>query len=102
MQTLTLEVPDELAERLRPYRDELTRILQAGLQRVEEGPAVEAETPRERLMRIWRENGISEPLDEAFVRRYVPDTDRVSPTVPIDVEGPPASEYIIQARGPRE
>jgi len=32
MSTLQLEIPDELAEKLRPYHDQLPKLLELGLQ----------------------------------------------------------------------
>jgi hypothetical protein len=98
METIALEIPPELAERIKPYRDDLTRILQLGLHEWETlhkgGATVSL---RERTLRALRATGLIEPLSPAIVERYVP-TPRRRRHGPIKAAGKPASEIIIEHR----
>jgi hypothetical protein len=99
MQTITLEIPDELAERLKSHRDKIALILQIGLREVEVSKPLKVETPRERGLRVLREQGIASPLDESIVNKRVKYPKRTRQTPP-KLAGKPLSEIIIEQRGP--
>ncbi|HRJ44199.1 MAG: hypothetical protein KJZ86_24690 [Caldilineaceae bacterium] len=48
METILLQIPDDLIEEIRPHRNDLVQILRLGLGQL---MAAEAETSRERTMR---------------------------------------------------
>jgi arginase family enzyme len=99
MQTITLEVPDELAERLKFHRDKIALILQIGLREVEVTKPLKLETPRERGIRVLRERGVASPLDESIVNKHIKYPKRPRQEPP-KLAGKPLSEIIIEQRGP--
>ncbi|MEK7276443.1 MAG: hypothetical protein AAB427_03765 [Chloroflexota bacterium] len=99
MQTITLEIPDELAERLKPYRDKMAQILQVGL-RVLESVTKPAVTSREQMLTAIRSTGLIRPLDDIIARKYVPDPRRHVRQKPLKIAGKPVSEIIVEQRGP--
>lgn len=105
MDTIQIRVPTDLAERLRPYYDELPQILEWGLWYLEQvepprttGPA---EPPlRERVLAALRSTGIVVTLDPAIATRYRTHADRPRRT-PIFVKGQSLSDVIIEERDRR-
>ena len=97
MQKITLEISDELAERLRPYRDQVARIFQAGLREMEtaEKPAL---TQREQMLAAIRSTGLIRPLEENIFKKYVPEAHRHARQKPLKIEGKPVSEIIVEQR----
>jgi hypothetical protein len=107
METIRIQVPSELARRLRRHYDELPQILEWGLRHVEEGeteigplsPTTEqADTPRrEEVLATLRSAGVLVSLDPAIAAQYQADADQRRHT-PVHVEGKPLSEMIIEKR----
>jgi hypothetical protein len=98
MVTISLQVSDELAERLAPYRDRLPEIVELGLSQVESGAREGAETNRGALkaqvLAALRSTGIITAPDTAHAGTRVRRT-------PVKAGGPPASELIIAERRER-
>jgi hypothetical protein len=99
MVTISLQVSDELAERLAPYHDRLPEIVELGLSQVESGAGEGAETNRGALkaqvLAALRSTGIitaPEPTAHAGTRVR---------RTPVKAGGPPASELIIAERRER-
>jgi len=96
MVTITLEVPDRLANRLAPFQDRLPEIIEVGLRQVEAGTRRELETDRSQLklqvLAALQSTGIV-TVPETSVRPQA----RVRRT-PIKAGGKPASEIIIEDR----
>jgi len=101
MKQVMLDIPDELAERLRPYWNDLARILQLGLGQAERQAPEPTVTPRERAIRLLKEKRLAHPLDERLARGYLASPHPRVRTAPIQAGGQPASEWIIEQRGPR-
>ncbi len=97
MVTISLNVSDELARRLAPYRDRLPEIVELGLSQVESGGGEGTESNRSALkmqvLAALRSTGII-TLPESANRAVT----RVRRT-PVKAGGPPASELIIAERG---
>ena len=74
MEIIQVQVSSELAQRLRPYQNELPRILEWGLRHVERERETEAESPtpptREEVLAALRSTGLLVELDPAIVTRY--------------------------------
>ena len=100
MRTVTLRISDDLAERLQPYQDEIERILQLGLQHVEMIERSDA-TLREQMLAAIRSTGLIQPLDEDTVGKYLGNIQEDSRQKPLEIEGTPVSDLIIEQRGPR-
>jgi hypothetical protein len=96
MATITFEVPDELAERLAPYQDRLSEIIELGLRQIEAGTIQATETKRPHLKR--------EVLEALYATGIVTLPERpVYPRLrdrhtPIEAGGKPACEIIIESR----
>jgi hypothetical protein len=90
MREITIEIPDQLAERLSPYREQLPQILERGL------ADLETASPRPD---DWRERTIRVLMATGLVR--MPETS-LRPRrrhTPIKMTGKPLSELIIEQRG---
>lgn len=98
MTDLTISIPNELMERLRPHLDELPRILELGVQQVERSTTPKLPTERERIMRLLAEKGVARPLDKNLVPPGAFNRPRQQP---LRISGKPVSEIIIEQRGPR-
>lgn len=93
MNTISLQVSDELAGKLLPLSDRLPEIIELGLQHWQEQASL---TPRQQAEKLWeatglliaRESGLTRPTTSAHKRR-----------APIQAGGKPASEIIIEQRG---
>jgi hypothetical protein len=88
VRTIQLEIPDELAERLVPYREHLAELLELGLNSRERS---EQETLKQVLTRsgkiVMPESGIEDPGYERHT--------------PVPITGQPVSEIVIEQRGPQ-
>jgi hypothetical protein len=98
-ETIQIQVPSELAQRLHPYRGELLRILEWGLRHVERETEAEYPRPLTRadVLAALRSTGILVELDPAIAARYQASPDQQGRT-PVRVEGKPISEMIIEER----
>jgi len=57
MSTIQLEIPEELAEALTPYRDQLVELLELGLRTQQEREQQERLNQRERLLQVLAASG---------------------------------------------
>jgi len=102
METIQIQVPSELARRLQPYQNDLSRILECGLHCVEEEmeastiPAPDAMALQERAVAALRRAGAAGP-DPEEARQYLSGRENQR-WVPIQADGKPASEMIIAER----
>ena len=106
---IQIQVPTELAQRLRRHHDDLAQILEWGLRHVEEKAGSDSLTPatepqetsqREDLLAALRSTGILIDLDPALGTKCMTDADQRRHT-PIRVAGTPLSEMIIAERRER-
>jgi hypothetical protein len=95
METIEIEVPTELVQRLGPYQDNLAHLLELGLRYLEERAVTEAEQQK-RLMAVLRQAGAVGP-DISTITDYLAQPDNQN-WQPIEAEGKPASEIIIEQR----
>ena len=94
MTTIQLEIPDKLAEKLKPYQDRLIELLELGLQKWQEHEQQASQTEKEKVLQILAASGkVSLPQPYAGDKPYVRRT-------PVSISGKPASEIIIDQRGP--
>jgi hypothetical protein len=98
MTELTISIPDPLMERLRPYLRNLPRVLELGVERLEQSTPSTAQSERERILRLLADKGIARPLDRRLLPPGVLTAPRQKPLV---IPGKPVSEIIIEQRGPR-
>lgn len=90
MSSITIQVPKELAVRLRPYRKKLPEILELGLAQAESRTESTADL-RERTLRALESTGI--------VRLPNPQLGTQQRHPPLKIPGKPLSEIIIEQRG---
>jgi hypothetical protein len=95
MHTIQLELEEELAAKLIPYRDKLSEMLELGLEALREREAQERRTDRSRVLEVLRASPHvhvpSPPNGEGvYVRR-----------TPVQITGQPVSEIVIADRGAR-
>jgi hypothetical protein len=95
MSSITIQVPKELAIRLRPYRKNLPQILELGLAQVESKPESPADL-RERTLRALMSTGLIQPLN---LTRYIQRPRNYQRRTPLKIPGKPLSEIIIEQRG---
>ena len=95
METILLQIPDDLAEQIKPHRHELARILQLGLSQL---ATSEIESPRDRTLRALQATGLIQPIAPSLLSRYAVDSPR-SRRPPLRLPGKPLSEIIIEQRG---
>jgi len=94
MVTIQLKIPDKLAEKLTPYRDQLSELLELGLQEQLAREDRERLNQRGRLLQVLAASGkVKMPKPYTGTRRYVRHT-------PVPITGKPVSEIIIEQRGP--
>lgn len=95
METILLQIPDDLIDEIRPHRNDLVQILRLGLGQL---TTAEAKTSRERTMRALRSTGLVRPIAPGLVSRYAaePATHR---HLPLPLSGTPLSEIVIEQRG---
>jgi len=105
-ETIQVQVPSELARRLRLHNDDLLKILEWGLRCIE-GEAEAGSTPppsephstpdREQVLAALRSAGILVDLDPAIAVKYLASADQQRHT-PVQVNGTPLSEMIVAER----
>jgi len=98
MTDLTISIPDELMQKLRPHLNELPRILELGVEQMERANPPDKLTHRERIIRLLAERRIAHPLDKSLVPPQAFTRPRQQP---LHIPGKPLSEIIIEQRGPR-
>jgi hypothetical protein len=103
METIQVNVPSELAQRLRPYQDEMPRILEYGLRYVEgkaeASPAKKAELEAiaiRQIIAVLRQAGAVGPDPEVTAQYLAKRANRS--WQPIVAGGKPASEMIVEER----
>ncbi len=89
MNTISLQVSDELAGKLLPLKDRLPEIIELGLQHWQNEAAL---TPRQQAEALWEATGLLVTRDS----QMIPSRKR---RTPIQAGGKPASEIIIEQRG---
>ena len=107
MEIIKVQVPSELAQRLRPYQNELPRILESGLRHVEREMeekmrtelALEAAALQTRVFAALRRAGAVGP-DPEEMAQYLAGRENQCWT-PIQAGGKPASEMIVEERDSR-
>lgn len=91
MQTIQLEVPDDLAVQLRPYRNQLLELLEAGLRALQQPKPMANENVH--IQRILAVSGcVRLPKPYAEAKPYVRHT-------PVPITGQSVSEIAIEQRG---
>jgi hypothetical protein len=94
MSIIQLEIPNELAEKLRPYRNRLVELLELGLQKWQEREQHEHQSQQEYLLQVLASSDkITMPKPYPGKKPYISHT-------PVPITGKPASELIIEQRGP--
>ncbi len=93
MTIIKLDIPDRLAEKLAPYQDQLTELLEIGLQKWQEQEQQNLDTSPEKLFQILATSDMVS-LPKPYVDKQ-PYVDRT----PVSTTGMPASEIIIEQRG---
>lgn len=93
MITISVQLTEELAERLRPIQDRLPEIIELGLRQWRKQPSL---TPRQRVEQLWEAQGLVEP---AALDGKCSQSTRRKQRTPIPAGGQPASELIIEQRG---
>jgi len=92
---LTIQLPDDLARRLKPVQDRLPEIIELGLRHWQVTEPVSL-TPRQQVEQIWARAGLvvsHPPISDQ-------DTKLRERQKPLKVGGKPASQIIIEQRGP--
>lgn len=98
MTDLKISISDELMERLRPHLNELPRVLELGVERLEQSAESGGNERRDRIIRLLVEQGLAKSLDKRLLPEGVLDSPRREP---LRIPGKPVSEIIIDQRGPR-
>ena len=106
METIQLEIPVELAQRLQGSPDTLAQIIEWGLCVAESmekraaSPVIEAGAQeRSKILEALRSTGLVVNLDSNLLARYQVDIERPRRT-PVYIRGKPLSEIIVAERGP--
>lgn len=95
MSAITIEIPDDLAEKLKSCgRGELQLVLRIGLEQLERT------SQRNRIVDALRSGGLIEPLDPRVAESYLERSPHRRET-PVRITGKPVSELIIEDRGSR-
>jgi putative transposon-encoded protein len=93
MSIIQLEISDELAEKLAPYRNRLAELLELGLQKWSEREQQELLVSQKQLLQALAATGKVEiPKPYTGQKSYVRHT-------PVPITGKPVSELIIEQRG---
>jgi hypothetical protein len=107
METIQIEVSPELAQRLRPYQDELSDILERALRQVEQEREMQAEAKLsagelalQRQISVALHQAGARGADPEMVTQYL-DSGENQDWVPIQTNGKPASEMIVEERDSR-
>lgn len=95
MTIIQLEIPDKLAEKLKPYQDRLAELLELGLQTWQERE--QETTPQSDKERLWQVLAASGRV--SLPKPYTGEEPYISRT-PVPASGKPASEIVIEQRGP--
>ncbi len=98
MTELTISIPEPLMEKLRPYLQDLPRVLELGVTQIEKRAPSKKLSDRERIRRLLIEKGLVRPWDISLLPPGVLDSPRQKP---LAIPGKPVSEIIIEQRGPR-
>lgn len=96
MKDLTIQLPDDLAQRLKPVQDRLPEIIELGL-RYWQGSEAAPLTPRQQVEQVWAKAGLVVSPAPPIVDQDIKLRRRQKP---LKVGGKPASEIIIEQRGP--
>lgn len=96
MQTIQLEVPDDLAVQLRPYRNQLPQLLEAGLYALQQTRQITNESVvNDQIRHTLAASGrVRLPKPYAEAKPYVRHT-------PVPITGQPVSAIAIEQRGER-
>jgi hypothetical protein len=97
MGTIQVQVPSELAQRLRLHYEELPQILEWGLRQLEQNQA-KAEQQQQIIAILWQAGATGPDADT--VAQYLAEQ-AAAPWTPIEAGGKPASEIIIEDRASR-
>ncbi|MBI4789374.1 MAG: hypothetical protein HY782_20270 [Chloroflexi bacterium] len=92
MSSITIEIPEKLVDRLRPYQEQLPEILELGLTELENATVTRDEL-RERTLRALASTGLVQLPDPTASKRKRPRQK------PLEIPGKPLSEIIIEQRG---
>jgi hypothetical protein len=95
METIQVQVPSDLAQRLQPYYDQIPQILEWGLQHIKQQQA--GLESQQQAITILRQLGATGP-DSNAIANYLA-ASAVAGWSPLEAGGRPASELIIKARG---
>jgi hypothetical protein len=95
METLILQIPEELANRIKPYRHQLTHVLELGLAHIN---TPISETGREKTLQALLATGLIQPLSLELVTRYKANQKRRRRSH-LKISGVPLSQTIIEQRG---
>jgi predicted transcriptional regulator len=101
MTTITIEISDELAERLQPYQTKIEQVLEIGLQQISITEESQHTELRERMLAALRETGLIQPLDKNIAKKYQVDELATPRQPPLVIQGKPVSSLIIEQRGPQ-
>jgi len=100
METIQVQVSTELAQKLRPYQDDLARILEWGLRYLAEKgatkPELETWVKQRQIIAALHQAGTIGP-DLTTIANYLAEPDSQD-WQPIQAGGQPASEIIIEER----
>lgn len=108
METLQIQVPTDLFQRLRPYQDDLVRLLELGLHYLEQKPTKlqpfdlaefkksEEYQQQKQLHQLLQENGITTPNVDSRLE-YIMHQNNQN-WQPIPISGKPVSQIIIEQR----
>ena len=92
MYTVQLELDDELAEELAPYRDRLPDLLRLGLRMWQEREGQQQASGHEHVLQVLAMSGqVTMPKPYGGEKAYVRHT-------PVPVAGKPVSEIVIEQR----
>ena len=96
MVTISVEIPDELAERLTPVQSRLAEIIELGLLQLHNAESKPL-TSRKVIEKIWADAGLTKSLDPSIKWEISGSKKRQAP---LNTAGKPASQIIIEQRGP--
>ena len=93
MYTIQIKIPNELAEKLAPYRERLPELLELGLRVWLERKQHERVTVQEELFQVLAASGkVAMPQPYTGEKPYVRHT-------PVSITGKPVSELVVEQRG---
>src|SRR3990167_5796624 len=97
MTDLTISVPDDLMEKLRPHLGELPRVLELGVEQIAQPTPERILSDRERIIRLLAEKGVARPWDRNLISVRDPGRPRQKR---LKISGQPLSELILEMRRP--